>query len=232
MDFELPEELREISALSGELCEAKVSRGPARGTTGRVPVGGGARARPARPHGHRRPGEYAAPAWVRLRRGRDRGVRAPRRLARAHRGEPQRARHRAHPPLRERGAEAPLSPAARSGGRSACVWGLTEPGSGSDAASLKTTAVRSGDGWVLNGTKTFITQGSVGDTFVVLANTDAERKQHGITAFVLGKGIEGLLAAAHPREARCAEAPTRPSCTSRTSRRWWRSCSATCTRGS
>src|SRR6476620_8209015 len=42
------------------------------------------------------------------------------------------------------------------------AWGLTEPGSGSDAAGLRTRAVRSGDGWVINGTKTFITQGSVG----------------------------------------------------------------------
>src|SRR5205085_12397382 len=50
-------------------------------------------------------------------------------------------------------------------------WGLTEPGSGSDAAGLRTNAVRKGSGWVLNGTKTFITQGSVGHVFVVLART-------------------------------------------------------------
>ena len=55
------------------------------------------------------------------------------------------------------------------------AWGLTEPGSGSDAAGMKTTAVRKGDRWVLNGTKMFITQGTVGDVFVVLALTDAGR---------------------------------------------------------
>jgi len=77
-------------------------------------------------------------------------------------------------------------------GEKLAAWGLTEPGSGSDAAGLQTTAVRRGDRWILNGTKTFITQGSVGDTFVVLANTDAERKQHGITAFVLEKGMKGF----------------------------------------
>jgi alkylation response protein AidB-like acyl-CoA dehydrogenase len=77
-------------------------------------------------------------------------------------------------------------------GEKLAAWGLTEPGSGSDAAGLQTTAVRREDRWILNGTKTFITQGSVGDTFVVLANTDAERKQHGITAFVLEKGMKGF----------------------------------------
>ncbi|HSD22349.1 MAG TPA: acyl-CoA dehydrogenase family protein [Anaeromyxobacter sp.] len=77
-------------------------------------------------------------------------------------------------------------------GEKLAAWGLTEPGSGSDAAGLRTIAVRRGDRWILNGAKTFITQGSVGDTFVVLANTDAERKQHGITAFILEKGMKGF----------------------------------------
>jgi alkylation response protein AidB-like acyl-CoA dehydrogenase len=77
-------------------------------------------------------------------------------------------------------------------GEKLAAWGLTEPGSGSDAAGLRTSAVRRGERWVLNGTKTFITQGSVGDTFVVLANTDPERKQHGITAFILEKGMRGF----------------------------------------
>src|SRR5471032_2235098 len=49
-------------------------------------------------------------------------------------------------------------------GKKLAAWGLTEPGSGSDAAGLRTTAVRDGKGWVLNGSKMFITQGSVGDT--------------------------------------------------------------------
>jgi alkylation response protein AidB-like acyl-CoA dehydrogenase len=83
-----------------------------------------------------------------------------------------------------------IPPLAR--GEKLAAWGLTEPGSGSDAAGMASTAVRRGDRWVLNGTKTFITQGTVGDTFVVLAKTDAARKQHGITAFVLEKGMKGF----------------------------------------
>jgi alkylation response protein AidB-like acyl-CoA dehydrogenase len=71
-------------------------------------------------------------------------------------------------------------------------WGLTEPGSGSDAAAMKTTAVRRGDRWVLNGTKMFITQGTVGQVFVVLALTDPDRRQKGITAFIVEKGTPGF----------------------------------------
>jgi alkylation response protein AidB-like acyl-CoA dehydrogenase len=83
-----------------------------------------------------------------------------------------------------------LPPLAR--GERLAAWALTEPGSGSDAAGLAATAVRRGTGWVLEGTKTFITQGTVGDTFVVLALTDPPRRQHGITAFVLEKGMKGF----------------------------------------
>jgi alkylation response protein AidB-like acyl-CoA dehydrogenase len=72
------------------------------------------------------------------------------------------------------------------------AWALTEPGSGSDAAGLKTTAVKKGDVWVLNGAKMFITQGTVGGAFVVLASTDSQRKQKGITAFILEKGMPGF----------------------------------------
>ena len=53
-------------------------------------------------------------------------------------------------------------------------WGLTEPGSGSDAGAAQARAVKQGDGWVLSGTKTFITQGSVGEIYVVLASTAPE----------------------------------------------------------
>lgn len=77
------------------------------------------------------------------------------------------------------------------------AWALTEPGSGSDAAGMRTTAVRKGDGWVLNGTKMFITQGSVGGFCVVLASTDASRKQKGITAFVVEHGTPGFRASKH-----------------------------------
>ncbi len=72
------------------------------------------------------------------------------------------------------------------------AWGLTEPGSGSDAAAARTTAVRKGDRWILNGAKTFITQGSVASTYVILASTTPEKKQKGLSAFVLEKGMPGF----------------------------------------
>jgi alkylation response protein AidB-like acyl-CoA dehydrogenase len=81
---------------------------------------------------------------------------------------------------------------ALASGEKLAAWGLTEAGSGSDASALRTNAVRSGSRWVLNGSKMFITQGTVGDTFVVLARTDPERAQKGITAFVLEKGMKGF----------------------------------------
>jgi alkylation response protein AidB-like acyl-CoA dehydrogenase len=71
-------------------------------------------------------------------------------------------------------------------------WGLTEPGSGSDAGAARARAVRKGEGWVLSGTKTFITQGSVGEIFVVLASTTPERRQKGMTAFVVERGTPGF----------------------------------------
>ncbi|MEW5737382.1 MAG: acyl-CoA dehydrogenase family protein [Myxococcota bacterium] len=72
------------------------------------------------------------------------------------------------------------------------AWGLTEPGSGSDAAGMKTTAVKRGSDWVLNGTKMFITQGTVGDVFVILALTSPEKRQKGITAFILERQAKGF----------------------------------------
>ena len=77
-------------------------------------------------------------------------------------------------------------------GRKLAAWALTEPGSGSDAAGMRTTAVRKDKGWLLNGSKMFITQGSVGDVFVVLALTNPELRQKGVTAFLLEKGIPGF----------------------------------------
>src|SRR6266705_933590 len=72
------------------------------------------------------------------------------------------------------------------------AWCLTEPGSGSDAAALRTRAVRDGDSWVLNGAKMFITQGTVGHVYVVMAATAPEHGQRGISAFVVEKGTPGL----------------------------------------
>jgi alkylation response protein AidB-like acyl-CoA dehydrogenase len=77
-------------------------------------------------------------------------------------------------------------------GRKLAAWGLTEPGSGSDAAGMRSTAVRKDKGWVLNGAKMFITQGSVGDVFVVLALSEPEKRQKGVTAFLLEKGMKGF----------------------------------------
>ncbi|HLK11584.1 MAG TPA: acyl-CoA dehydrogenase family protein [Candidatus Binatia bacterium] len=72
------------------------------------------------------------------------------------------------------------------------AWCLTEPGSGSDASGLRTRAERDGDGWVLTGTKMFITQGTVGHVYVVLASTSPERGAKGISTFVVERGTPGL----------------------------------------
>ncbi len=82
-------------------------------------------------------------------------------------------------------------------GKALGAWGLTEPGSGSDAAGARTRAVKKNDRWVINGTKTFITQGSVGSIYVVLALTTPEKKQHGITAFIVEKGAPGFRVGKH-----------------------------------
>src|SRR5262245_33568348 len=74
------------------------------------------------------------------------------------------------------------------------AWGLTEPGSGSDAAALRSRAELRGNEWVLNGTKAFITNASVGGVAVVMARTDPEKKSRGISAFVIEKGAPGFSA--------------------------------------
>jgi alkylation response protein AidB-like acyl-CoA dehydrogenase len=72
------------------------------------------------------------------------------------------------------------------------AWALTEPNSGSDAARMATTATRDGSGWRLNGAKIFITQGTVGDIFVVLAATDRSLGTKGITAFIVERDAPGF----------------------------------------
>ncbi|HET7853619.1 MAG TPA: acyl-CoA dehydrogenase family protein [Candidatus Methylomirabilis sp.] len=72
------------------------------------------------------------------------------------------------------------------------AWALTEPGSGSDAAAMRTTAVRQDDAYVLTGTKNFITSGSVAGVYVILARSDPARGSHGISAFVLERGAPGF----------------------------------------
>jgi alkylation response protein AidB-like acyl-CoA dehydrogenase len=77
------------------------------------------------------------------------------------------------------------------------AWGLTEPGSGSDAGGARTRAERRGDQWVINGSKTFITNPSLGAITTVLAVTTPEKKQKGITAFVIEKGTPGYRVGRH-----------------------------------
>jgi alkylation response protein AidB-like acyl-CoA dehydrogenase len=81
-----------------------------------------------------------------------------------------------------------------AGGERLAAWALTEPGSGSDAAAMRTTAVRDGTGWVLNGAKAFITHGTSAHTLVVMAVTDRTRGAKGISAFILERGDPGLAA--------------------------------------
>ena len=77
-------------------------------------------------------------------------------------------------------------------GKKLGAWCLTEPGSGSDASGMKTTALRNGDHYLLNGAKLFITQGSVGDTYVVLAKTDPDKGTKGISAFIVEREWNGV----------------------------------------
>jgi alkylation response protein AidB-like acyl-CoA dehydrogenase len=81
-------------------------------------------------------------------------------------------------------------------GRALGAWCLTEPGSGSDAGAARTRAVkREGAGgieWVLSGSKSFITQGSVAEIYVVLASTTPARRQKGLSAFIVERGAQGL----------------------------------------
>jgi butyryl-CoA dehydrogenase len=85
-----------------------------------------------------------------------------------------------------------LVPLAR--GEKLASWGLTEPGSGSDAAAMRTAAAREGSDWILNGSKAFITHGATGDVMVVMAVTDKSKGNKGISAFVIERGTPGFLA--------------------------------------
>lgn len=72
------------------------------------------------------------------------------------------------------------------------AFGLTEPGAGTDAAGQQTTAVLDGDNYILNGSKIFITNGGVADTFIVFAMTDKSKGTKGISAFIVEKGFQGF----------------------------------------
>lgn len=77
-------------------------------------------------------------------------------------------------------------------GQALGAWAITEPGSGSDASGMQTTATREGDQWVLNGTKNFITQGSVAGIYVIMALTDQVARERAISAFIVERGTPGL----------------------------------------
>ncbi len=85
-----------------------------------------------------------------------------------------------------------VTPLAR--GERLGAWGLTEPGSGSDASGMKTIAVRRDGGWVIDGSKNFITHGISADVCVVIAITNREMRSRGISAFVVEKGTKGFIA--------------------------------------
>ncbi len=86
-----------------------------------------------------------------------------------------------------------LTPLAR--GDAFAAWGLTEPSSGSDASSMRTTAARRRGGWALNGSKNFITNATFAETTVVLAITDRAAGSHGISAFIVERGTPGFQVA-------------------------------------
>ncbi|MFT3703399.1 MAG: acyl-CoA dehydrogenase family protein [Agriterribacter sp.] len=72
------------------------------------------------------------------------------------------------------------------------AWGLTEPGTGSDAGNIQTTAVKDGNSWILNGTKCWITHGRSGDVAVVIARTGEPRAKNNATAFIVERGTAGF----------------------------------------
>ncbi len=74
------------------------------------------------------------------------------------------------------------------------AWGLTEPNTGSDAGNMKTTAVRDGDNWIINGTKNWITHGKSGDVAVVICRTGEPRTKDNCTAFIIERSTKGFTA--------------------------------------
>jgi alkylation response protein AidB-like acyl-CoA dehydrogenase len=88
------------------------------------------------------------------------------------------------------------------------AWGLTEPSSGSDAAGAKTRAIKKGAQFILNGQKTFITNASLASVYVILASTTPEKKQHGLTAFIVDKGTPGFSVSRHIEKLGCHASDT------------------------
>ncbi|WP_071461018.1 acyl-CoA dehydrogenase [Bacillus massilinigeriensis] len=88
------------------------------------------------------------------------------------------------------------------------AYGLTEPGSGSDAGGMRTTAKLDGDDYILNGSKIFITNGGIADIYVVFALTDPESKQKGTTAFIVESGFPGFSVGKKEKKLGIRSSPT------------------------
>ncbi|MCA1065493.1 acyl-CoA dehydrogenase [Rossellomorea sp. AcN35-11] len=88
------------------------------------------------------------------------------------------------------------------------AYGLTEPGSGSDAGGMKTTARLEGDHYVLNGSKIFITNGGIADTYIVFALTDPSQRQRGTSAFIVEKEFEGFSVGKKEKKLGIRSSPT------------------------
>ncbi len=88
------------------------------------------------------------------------------------------------------------------------AYGLTEPGSGSDSGAMRTTARRDGDDYILNGSKIFITNGGIADTYVVFALTDPEKRQKGTTAFIVEKDFAGFSVGKKEKKLGIRSSPT------------------------
>lgn len=88
------------------------------------------------------------------------------------------------------------------------AWGLTEPEAGSDASGTQATAVREGDSYILNGSKTFTTHGTYGDVFVLMAVTDRAKANHGISAFIVEKDTPGIRAGKKENKLGCRTSDT------------------------
>ena len=85
-------------------------------------------------------------------------------------------------------------------GKKLAAFGLTEPNAGTDAAGQQTTAVKDGDDYILNGTKIFITNAGEADVYVIFAMTDKTKGTHGISAFIVEKGMPGFTVGQHDKE--------------------------------
>ncbi|MCC5803077.1 acyl-CoA dehydrogenase [Rossellomorea vietnamensis] len=88
------------------------------------------------------------------------------------------------------------------------AYGLTEPGSGSDAGGMKTTARLEGDHYVLNGSKIFITNGGIADTYIVFALTDPSQRQRGTSAFIVEADFEGFSVGKKEKKLGIRSSPT------------------------